>query len=50
MIAKIYFRMGPLLIKIAEEEVETMDEVMRRWKYVYVEVFEGEKIVFADDI
>lgn len=50
MIAKVYSRLGPIFIKIAEEEVSSVDEAVERWKYVYLEVYDGEELVFAEEL
>lgn len=51
MIAKIYSRLGPLYIKISEEKVNEIDEVIKKWKYVYVEIYDDDgTLVISDEI
>jgi len=51
MIAKIYVKIGSFYVKIDEMEIKDLNEVFKKWKDVYIEIFdESENLIFDGEI
>ena len=51
MIAKIYVKISSFYVKIDEMEIKDLNEVFKKWKDVYIEIFDGnENLIFDGEI